>query len=426
MTPATTTGFRRAARLPRSKTSPLPKRSSGHNSGKESNGRVRFRRNILPSSNSSPSSSSSSYAALVHGRGAVACSSTAGYQNQGVYDGEDSALSSTDFDAENVDLLWDQFREADSKRTGKLGASEVRSLLECNGSFCYALHVMSEEETMKIIKKYDVNGDNMLDFREFINFANDKLLLEAHLKNYEVAFKRLDKDGSGMISVSELRELFQILRSEGSGVKEMSDKELNFLVIKYAQMNSKGLNFQEFLILARNVLPEVADIMKYIDMDEKEMNEAAERDSKKGGGALKSLFGMLEKSLSSNVEIVDKKKWKRKEVNEVKSMEEFQLLLQEEKGPIILEVGFTFCKPCKKFYPKYKLFAEHYKDALFLILYGNRNQSTKQLCKTVLNVKATPTFYMYANGALVDKHVGIKEDPFRKKIKSLLEQCESK
>jgi len=72
---------------------------------------------------------------------------------------------------------------------------------------------------------------------------------------------------------------------------------------------------------------------------------------------------------------------------------------------------------------RYKLFAEHYKDALFLIIYGNRNQSTKQLCKTILKVKATPTFYMYANGKQVDKHVGIKEQPLREKIIALIDQC---
>lgn len=44
-----------------------------------------------------------------------------------------------------------------------------------------------------------------------------------------------------------------------------------------------------------------------------------------------------------------------------------------------------------------------------------------ELCKQVLQVKATPTFYMYSGGHLVDKHVGIKEDPFGKKILRLQE-----
>jgi len=41
------------------------------------------------------------------------------------------------------------------------------------------------------------------------------------------------------------------------------------------------------------------------------------------------------------------------------------------------------------------------------------------LCKQILGVKATPTFYLYSDGKLVDKHIGIKEDPFRKKILTL-------
>ena len=104
----------------------------------------------------------------------------------------DDMLASTDFDSEkdaSFDMLQQKFREADTKGTGKLGVSEIRNLLECTESFCYALHVMTTEETMTVIKKYDEDGDNQLDFQEFINFANDKLLLEAHLQTYEAVFK---------------------------------------------------------------------------------------------------------------------------------------------------------------------------------------------------------------------------------------------
>ena len=172
--------------------------------------------------------------------------------------------------------------------------------------------------------------------------------------------------------------------------------------------------------MARNVLPEVADIMKYLKMGEEEDPAAAKAKKGRGGGMFGALRGMLEETLSSNVEVVERKTFKRGVVNEVRSMEDFQLLLQEESGPIVLEVGFTFCKPCKRFEPKYKLFAEHYDKVLFLKVYGNRNQSCKQLCKQILQVKATPSFYMYKEGSLASKHVGIKEDGLRKKIKELM------
>ena len=298
---------------------------------------------------------------------------------------EDFALSSTDFDAEKLDSLETMFADADVDGTGKLGPSEIRSLLECAGSFCYALHVMTEEETLKIIRRYDTNGDELLDFQEFIKFANDKLLLESHLKNYEAAFKRLDRRGTGRLAVPELRELFQALDAEGSEVGEMTDAKLNHMVIKYAQVDSKGLTFEEFLIMARNILPEVDDIMVYLEMGD----EPSAVEEKKGG--FRALLGMLEETLTSNVEVVRKKRWERSKVNEVKSMEEFQLLLQEEKGPIILEVGFTFCKPCKKFASKYKLFAEHYKDVLFLKVYGNRNQSCKREWHPLLPAPSLPS-----------------------------------
>ena len=354
----------------------------------------------------------------------IARSSSTGFEQQQREESE--ALSSTDFDAEKLDFLQAKFLEADTKGTGKLGASEIRSLLECTDTFCYSLHVMTKEETLEIIKKYDVDGDDKLDFSEFVKFATDKLLLESHLQTYESVFKKLDKDGNGKLDAREVQTLFDTLVQEGSSnMKAMSESEVKSLVEKYSQAGGEGLTFEEFLILGRNVLPEVADVMKYLRMSETATESEAQQkegkasSKKKKGGAFSGLMNMLGTSLSNNVEIVDKKRWKKKHVNEVKSMEEFQLLLREEKGPIVLEVGFTFCKPCKKFQPKYQLFAEHYDDVLFLMVYGNRNQSCKQLCKTILNVKATPTFYMYSNGSLVDKHVGIKEDPLRKKILAL-------
>jgi thioredoxin 1 len=363
----------------------------------------------------------------------VARSSSTGFEPN-VQEDDVDALASTDFDAEKLDFLQEKFLEADTSRTGKLGASAIRRLLECTDSFCYSLHVMTKDETLEVMKKFDVDGDDKLSFSEFVKFANDKLLLESHLQTYESAFKKLDKDGNGQLEAREIQTMFDTLVQEGSSnVKAMSESEVKALVKKYSQAEADGLTFQEFLILGRNVLPEVADLMKYLRMAETDDEAAASKETTtaekkkggggdkkgKGGGPLSGLMNMLETSLSNNVEVVDKKRWKKKQVNEVKSMEEFQLLLREEKGPIVLEVGFTFCKPCKKFQPKYNLFAEHYEDVLFLMVYGNRNQSCKQLCKTILNVKATPTFYMYSNGSLVDKHVGIKEDPLRKKILAL-------
>ena len=56
-------------------------------------------------------------------------------------------LASTDFDAEKVDVLESMFDDADVKGTGKLEPTAIRTLLECAGSFCYALHVMTEDET---------------------------------------------------------------------------------------------------------------------------------------------------------------------------------------------------------------------------------------------------------------------------------------
>ena len=79
----------------------------------------------------------------------------------------------------------------------------------------------------------------------------------------------------------------------------------------------------------------------------------------------------------------------RGRVHHVSSAEQFEGILAAERGVVVLEVGFTFCKPCKKFDPTYKLFAEHYDDVLFLKVYGNRNESCKRKCVRVLSLPET-------------------------------------
>lgn len=40
---------------------------------------------------------------------------------------------------------------------------------------------------------------------------------------------------------------------------------------------------------------------------------------------------------------------------------------------VILEVGFTFCKPCKRFEPVFKEYARRFPEARFIRVNGNEN-----------------------------------------------------
>ena len=92
--------------------------------------------------------------------------------------------------------------------------------------------------------------------------------------------------------------------------------------------------------------------------------------------------------------------------------QEFDTLMEEELTSgrlLVLEVGFTFCVPCKKFAPVYKACAAKYTDARFAYMSGNENAETVKVGRDRLGVTGSPAFFMYRNGVQVAKFSGAKE-----------------
>jgi calcium-dependent protein kinase len=63
----------------------------------------------------------------------------------------------------------------------------------------------------------DKDRNKYVDYQEFIAAASDKAKL-LNLNNLQVAFKLLDRDNSGRISVDEIREVFDTMGTK----KDMS------------------------------------------------------------------------------------------------------------------------------------------------------------------------------------------------------------
>lgn len=67
---------------------------------------------------------------------------------------------------------------------------------------------ISEDEVDQIMARIDYNKDQTINYTEFVAAAIDKrkLLSEERIK---ACFRIFDKDGSGKISTSELKQMFQ-------------------------------------------------------------------------------------------------------------------------------------------------------------------------------------------------------------------------
>ena len=102
-------------------------------------------------------------------------------------------------------------------------------------------------------------------------------------------------------------------------------------------------------------------------------------------------------------------------VTKITSGEELNDILERDSSAklVVLQVGFTFCRPCLAFEPKYERLAKQYGDAVRLVkVNGNENGNTIELCRDELKVERTPTFIFFRDGQETHRHTGINLDVF--------------
>ena len=135
---------------------------------------------------------------------------------------------------EQTSQLRDVFRTLDRNGDGRLSKDEL--------ILAYR-HQNTEEQTVEIVenvmKKVDVDKNGYIDYSEFIAASiNFQTLISR--ANLEQAFRVFDKDGSGKISVTELKEIM-------GGEQQMSDSVWE-QIVKEVDQNSDGeIDLKEFI-----------------------------------------------------------------------------------------------------------------------------------------------------------------------------------
>jgi len=132
------------------------------------------------------------------------------------------------------------FKAFDKNGDGKLSMEEVKT-----GYMEHYGRVMSDEDVEKMFKAVDSDNSGFIDYSEFVVAAMNEKQLTSNDKLL-AAFKMFDKDGSGLITAAEIKEVL--------GFGGNLDNAAIDAIIKQCEENGDGeISFEEFVAMMKKI-----------------------------------------------------------------------------------------------------------------------------------------------------------------------------
>jgi len=143
----------------------------------------------------------------------------------------------TQVSSQDIQHLKRVFESIDKNGDGNITLKELKDGLK---------DVKNKEELMAIMEGADTDGSGTINYTEFIaaTMEQNMYLKEENLRN---AFRMFDKDGSGKISIDEMK---QALGAEVEGQTDNED-EWNQLIEEVDIDGDGEIDFEEFISMMR-------------------------------------------------------------------------------------------------------------------------------------------------------------------------------
>lgn len=147
---------------------------------------------------------------------------------------------------EEKDKIDDVFRAMDVTRDGKLSKMEVKAgFFQVFGTF------LSDQELDDMFSRVDCDGTGVIEYSEFVtaSLGETDLLSKDRLKK---AFQLFDKDNSGSITISELREIFSFFQTAGA---DMDEAYIDKVIAQVDNDGDGDVSFDEFCEMMTTGVP---------------------------------------------------------------------------------------------------------------------------------------------------------------------------
>lgn len=125
------------------------------------------------------------------------------------------------------------FKAFDKNGDGKLSKEEIMEGYETHFG-----KTMNIEEVNALFKQVDIDDSGYIDYSEFVVASMNEKALLTHEK-LEAAFKMFDKDGSGLISTDEIKQVL-------SFGKNLDDEIVNQMIKQVDENGDGEISFEEF------------------------------------------------------------------------------------------------------------------------------------------------------------------------------------
>jgi len=136
---------------------------------------------------------------------------------------------------EQVAELKQAFNEFDVDGGGTINTTELG----------YAMRAMgmnpTEQELLDLINEYDTDGSGMIEFPEFCNMMSDKMNAVNDEDMIRMAFRVLDKYGTGTISSKSFKHLMTHIGDK------LSEAEVEEMIAEADKDGDGTLNYEEFV-----------------------------------------------------------------------------------------------------------------------------------------------------------------------------------
>eukprot|EP00197_Chlamydomonas_leiostraca_P003884 CAMPEP_0202867274 /NCGR_PEP_ID=MMETSP1391-20130828/9073_1 /ASSEMBLY_ACC=CAM_ASM_000867 /TAXON_ID=1034604 /ORGANISM="Chlamydomonas leiostraca, Strain SAG 11-49" /LENGTH=362 /DNA_ID=CAMNT_0049547303 /DNA_START=21 /DNA_END=1109 /DNA_ORIENTATION=+ len=316
------------------------------------------------------------------------CRSTNGTQN-----GVATKAIIDEVDTAKLQELERRFKMADSDGNGSIDRNELRIVLESTDggdAVMFTEHWLPDEELDLIMDKYDKDKNGVIDFEEFKQIVYDGLLLDGKLSEYEAAFNAVDSSGNGTIGATELAQLFSMLGNP------VSFEKLVDIMQEYDKDESGQIEFNEFLLMFRDQLIDLKAVQEYMGATKGAARQSTDKVLDAPEGDIALIF----------------------------SEKEFDEALEGAAASgklLVLFSALTWCRPCKGLQRPAQKMADAYKDTtVWIKLFGNANEQTKNMFKNRFQIRSTPSLIVFKGKEIVYTQTGTSKEKLENGIRAAL------